>query len=174
MRNDPLCSCQYVVSVLTVSHVWYKLACQGLLVVACVCPQQTLVQARQTVVAQALLFVLCSVVTEAVFLRCRAPGYKILGWSALWCWSGLCLWATARSEINDDLQPQLKRCPSVLHMDRMITVEYEEEARFFPQRLILRIASIAAMFHNSRGWANHRTASSGLSLQTSTCIQRCF
>ena len=32
----------------------------------------------------------------------------------------------------------------------MITVEYEEEARFFPQRLILRIASIAAMFHNSR------------------------
>ena len=67
MRNDPLCSCQYVVSVLTVSHVWYKLACQGLLVVACVCPQQTLVQARQTVVAQALRFVLCSVVTEAVF-----------------------------------------------------------------------------------------------------------
>ena len=35
-------------------------------------------------------------------------------------------------------------------MDKMITVENEEEARFFPQRLILRIASIAAMFHNSR------------------------
>ena len=96
-------------------------------------------------------FVLCSVrPLKQFFSRCRAPGYKILGWSALWCWSGLCLWATARSEINDDLQPQLKRYPSVLHMDRMITVEYEEEARFFPQRLILRIASIAAMFHNSR------------------------
>ena len=52
--------------------------------------------------------------------------------------------------MNDDLPPQLQRRPSVLHLDKMFTVEYEEEARFFHQGLILEIASIAAMFHNSR------------------------
>ena len=53
--------------------------------------------------------------------------------------------------MNGDLQPQLKWNPSVLDMDKMITVEYEEEAtRFFPQRLLLRIASTAAMFHTRR------------------------
>ena len=32
----------------------------------------------------------------------------------------------------------------------MITVEYAEEARFFLQRVILRIASIVAMFYTSK------------------------
>ena len=52
--------------------------------------------------------------------------------------------------MNDELQPQLKWYPSVLHMNKIITVAYEGEARFFHQRLILGIASIAAMFHHSR------------------------
>ena len=35
-------------------------------------------------------------------------------------------------------------------MGKMIAVEYEEQGRFFPQRVILRIASIAAMFYTSK------------------------
>ena len=35
-------------------------------------------------------------------------------------------------------------------MDKMIAVEYDEEARFFHQRVILRVASIAAMFYTSK------------------------
>ena len=52
--------------------------------------------------------------------------------------------------MNDDLPSQLQWRRSVLHLDKMITVKFEEEARFCHQRLILGIASIAAMFHNSR------------------------
>ena len=35
-------------------------------------------------------------------------------------------------------------------MGKMIAVEYEEEARFIPQRVFFRIASIAAMFYTSK------------------------
>ena len=41
-------------------------------------------------------------------------------------------------------------CSSVFGMGTMITVEYAEEARFFPQRVIVWISSIAAMFCTSQ------------------------
>ena len=43
--------------------------------------------------------------------------------------------------------PQLRRYPSVLDIGKTIAVEYEEEAGFFHQRLIVRTSAIAAMFN---------------------------
>ena len=52
-----------------------------------------------------------------------------------------------RSVKSGDLELQLELYPSGSDVGKMITVEYAEEARFFPQRVISRIASIASMFH---------------------------
>ena len=52
-----------------------------------------------------------------------------------------------RSVMEGDRPPQLRRYPSVLDMGKMIAVEYEGEAGFFHQRLILRTASTAAMLN---------------------------
>ena len=48
---------------------------------------------------------------------------------------------------SGDLELQLALC---LVWANMVTVEYAEEARFFPQRVILRVASTAAMFYISK------------------------
>ena len=60
-------------------------------------------------------------------------------WIILRCWFGVVLfWASSTP-------PPLRRYPSVLGMGKMVAVEYEGEAQFFHQRLILRTASTAAM-----------------------------
>ena len=51
---------------------------------------------------------------------------------------------------SGDLQLELLLCSSVFGMGKMIRVEYAEEARFFHQRVIERIASKAAMFCTSK------------------------
>ena len=54
-----------------------------------------------------------------------------------------------RSVQSSDLEFQPQRYSSVSVMGKMISVEYEEEARFFAQRVILRKASIHAMLCTS-------------------------
>ena len=51
--------------------------------------------------------------------------------------------------MDGDQPPKLRRYPSLLDMGKIIAVEYEGEAGFFHQRLILRTASIAAMFNTT-------------------------
>ena len=51
---------------------------------------------------------------------------------------------------SGDLELQLLLCSSVFRLNKMITVEYAEEASFFPQRVISWIASIAAMLYTSK------------------------
>ena len=48
-----------------------------------------------------------------------------------------------------DRPPPLRRYPSVLDMGKMVAVEYEGEAEFFHQRLILRTAPTAAMLNTT-------------------------
>ena len=52
-----------------------------------------------------------------------------------------------RSVMEGEQPPQLRRYPSVLDIGKTIAVEYEEEAGFFHQRLIVRTSAIAAMFN---------------------------
>ena len=54
-----------------------------------------------------------------------------------------------RSVMEGDRPPQLRRYPSVLDNVKMIAVEYEGEAGFFHQRLILRTTSIAAILNTT-------------------------
>ena len=48
---------------------------------------------------------------------------------------------------SSDLEFQPQRYSSEFVVSKMIAVEHEEEAKFFPQRVIFRIVSIAAMFY---------------------------
>ena len=51
---------------------------------------------------------------------------------------------------SGDLELQLLLCSSGFGLGKMITAEYAEEARFFLQRVISWIASIAAMFYTAK------------------------
>ena len=125
---------------------------------------QTLVQARQRVIAQALQCVLCTVPAEAILTLS----------GGVLCGIGLVssLWALLRSAQRSGI-PAAAIFVCVV-MGKMIAVEYEEEARFFHQRVILRIASIAAMFYTSKEMDDPPNGAFGLSLHTATCFQRCF
>ena len=69
-------------------------------------------------------------------------------------YSAVLVWCCAfeqllRSVMECDRPPQLRRYPSLLDVGKMIAVEYEGEAGFFHQRLILRTASITAMLNTT-------------------------
>ena len=82
------------------------------------------------------------VATEATFTIVRK--------SALWYLFGVELWPLLRSVQSGELELQLLLCSSGFGLGKMITAEYAEEARFFLQRVISWIASIAAMFYTAK------------------------
>ena len=55
-----------------------------------------------------------------------------------------------RSLQNSGLEFQPQRIPSVSVMGEMTAVEYDEDPRFFSQRVIFGIASISSMFYTSK------------------------
>ena len=96
---------------------------------------QSLFQARQTVVFQALQFVLCTVATSLCSYS-RGSSHAAL----VWCFV---FRPGQQSEMEVDLPPPLRQFPSVLDTGKMIAVQYAREPRFFHQRLILWTASVA-------------------------------
>ena len=84
---------------------------------------QTLVQTRHAVVSQALLFVFRTSCSRSKFCVRQEECSSVL----------VSCRALVRSVKCGDLKVLLEVHPSVSYLGEMITVEYEEEARFFPQ-----------------------------------------
>ena len=100
---------------------------------------RALERAQQTVVSQHCCLFFAQVATEATF--------TIVKESALWYKFGVELWAVVAIREERRAGIPVLMCSSLFGMGNMITVEFAEEARFFLQRVIVWIASIAAMFH---------------------------
>ena len=96
---------------------------------------QTLVQTWHTV---------CSV------HRCYGSNPHVCRRSALCCWFGVGVQSLSRSVQNSGVEFQPERNLAVAVMGEMIAVEFEEEARFFLQRMIFKVALMAAMFYTSK------------------------
>ena len=109
---------------------------------------QTLFQARQTVVFQALQLVLCTVATEVT--STSLCSYSRVHWRvSLRRGCGALFWPGQQSEMEVDLPPSPRQFPSVLDMGTKIAVEYAGEAGLFDQRLILRAASAAVLLNTT-------------------------